>query len=125
MPSRKGQWGGTRRRAGRPRGTGRPAETLRRNRMMISLTDAELARLEQIAEERNLPTSTIAGSAVLPAKWGSQGSSHPQLPRHPLGVPSGAHLGVQAVGFARQESLSSSALASFKSRVSKPSVNQS
>ena len=63
----RGQWGGPRRGAGRPSGTRAPVDNLRRNRLMISLTDGELAKLEQIAEDRNLPPATVAYQFVAKA----------------------------------------------------------
>ena len=44
-------------RPGRPR---HPPETVRRNRVVVTLTNGELAKLERLADERDLPLSTAA-----------------------------------------------------------------
>ena len=57
----KGAWGGPRRGAGRkpePRGE------VRRNRVVVTLRDAELAKLQRWAEERSLPVGTVAYEIV-------------------------------------------------------------
>jgi hypothetical protein len=36
-----------------------PPETVRRNRVTTTLTDAELAALERMADQRGLPTGTM------------------------------------------------------------------
>ena len=41
---------------GRPPG---PAEQVKRNRIGITVTDAEKARLEKIADERGVPVSAV------------------------------------------------------------------
>ena len=41
---------------GRPPGTGGPPELVRRNRVVVTLTDAELAVLERMAGDRPLGT---------------------------------------------------------------------
>jgi hypothetical protein len=46
---------------GRPR---KPIETTRRNRVVITLTDSELAKLHRWAEERDLPLGTVAYEIV-------------------------------------------------------------
>jgi hypothetical protein len=46
---------------GRPR---KPIEETRRNRVVITLTDAELANLHRWAEERDLPLGTVAYEIV-------------------------------------------------------------
>ncbi len=53
--SKKGKRGG-KTRMGRPPA---PPETVRRNRVTTTLTDDELASLEQMADERGLPTGTM------------------------------------------------------------------
>ena len=45
---------------GRPRGTGGPPEQVRRNRVVVMLTDDELAELTKLADERELPLGTTA-----------------------------------------------------------------
>ena len=48
-------------RGGRPR-MGRPpkpAEEVRRNRVFTTITDAELAQLERLADERGVPRGTM------------------------------------------------------------------
>jgi hypothetical protein len=53
---------------GGPRpGSGRPREAghlVRRNRVVIMLTDGEIAKLHRLAEERELPLSTAAYEIV-------------------------------------------------------------
>lgn len=49
-----------RNRRGRPKGSGGPPENLRRNRVVVMLTDGELAKLERLAEEKSLPLGTVA-----------------------------------------------------------------
>ena len=56
----KRTWGGRRKGAGRRPGSGRPKEEVRRNRLMISLTDAELRKLEGLADRRSLPPALVA-----------------------------------------------------------------
>lgn len=46
---------------GRPAG---PPEAVRRNRVTFTLTDAELAKLQALAEERELPVGTAAYEIV-------------------------------------------------------------
>ena len=46
---------------GRP---ARPAEEVRRNRVVVMLTDAELAKLERIAEAKDFPLGTVAYQIV-------------------------------------------------------------
>jgi len=57
---KQGTWGGPRRGAGRKPTRG----TIRRNRVVVTLTDAELARLHRWAEERSLPVGTVAYEIV-------------------------------------------------------------
>lgn len=45
---------------GRPKGSGAAPGKTRRNRVVTMLTDAELAKLEALAEERGLPLGTVA-----------------------------------------------------------------
>jgi hypothetical protein len=47
---------GGRKRMGRPPG---PAEQVRRNKIGITVTDAEKARLEKIADDRGVPISVV------------------------------------------------------------------
>lgn len=49
---------------GRPKGTGGPLETIRRNRVVVLLTDGELAKLHRLAEEKSLPLGTAAYEIV-------------------------------------------------------------
>ena len=57
---RKGR-GGPRPGSGRPKG---PREQVRRNRVVVMLTDGELSKLEEIAGERGLPLGTAAYEIV-------------------------------------------------------------
>lgn len=43
--------------AGRPRG---PEEELRRNRVVVMLTDSNLATLQRLSKARELPIGTVA-----------------------------------------------------------------
>ena len=45
---------------GRPKGSGGPPEFVRRNRVVIMLTDGELRTLEHLADSRGLPIATAA-----------------------------------------------------------------
>lgn len=45
---------------GRPRGSGGPPETIRRNRVVVMLTDGELTKLQRLAEAKGLPLGTVA-----------------------------------------------------------------
>jgi hypothetical protein len=54
---RSGGSGGPQHGAGRPRSD---PEMVRRNRVVIMLTDGEFAKLQRLAEERNLPLGTCA-----------------------------------------------------------------
>ena len=46
---------------GRP---AKPADEVRRNRVVVMVTDAELAKLHRLAEERTLPIGTAAYEIV-------------------------------------------------------------
>jgi len=48
---------GVAKKMGRPAG---PPENVRRNRVVVMLTDGELAKLNRLAEERHLPLGTAA-----------------------------------------------------------------
>lgn len=62
---RRGMWGGPRKGAGRPPGTGPgPSPDSRRNRVVVMLTDQELAKLRDLADERDLPLGTAAYEIV-------------------------------------------------------------
>ena len=60
----KSRRGGPRLGAGRPKGSGRPAAEVRRNRVVVMLDDAELAKLQGLAKERELPVGTAAYEIV-------------------------------------------------------------
>jgi hypothetical protein len=45
---------------GRPPGTGGPPETIRRNRVVVMLTDGERATLNHLATSMELPPGTVA-----------------------------------------------------------------
>ena len=58
---RKGKVGGPRKGSGRPPGRGPgPSPDARRHRVTVLLSDAELAILRDLAEERDLPLGTAA-----------------------------------------------------------------
>lgn len=61
---RKTGRGGPRPGSGRPRG---PIEAVRRNRVVVMLTDAELAKLHRLSEARELPLGTVAYQLFEPA----------------------------------------------------------
>ncbi len=52
--------GGPRRRPGRPKGSGGPPESIRRNRVVVLVTDSELAKLHRLARRWDLPSGTAA-----------------------------------------------------------------
>ena len=58
MAVRKGSWGGPRKGSGR-KPTSREG-TVRRNRVVVTLTDSELAALNRLAEAQRLPLGTMA-----------------------------------------------------------------
>ena len=60
-PVKKTGRGGPRPGSGRPRG---PSGEVRRNRVVLMLTDSELAKLHRLAEERELPIGTAAYEIV-------------------------------------------------------------
>ena len=54
-------WGGPRLGSGRPPGTGSgQSPNARRNRVVIMLSDAEIARLKKLAARARLPAGTLA-----------------------------------------------------------------
>jgi len=54
-------WGGRRPGAGRPKGSGSgPSPLSRRNRVAVMFSDAELEKLERIANRAKLPIATAA-----------------------------------------------------------------
>ena len=55
---------GKAKRMGRPKGSGGPPENVRRNRVVVTLTDAELAKLRKWAKDRDLPLGTVAYEIV-------------------------------------------------------------
>ena len=60
MSVRKTGRGCPRRGSGWPKGSGKPAPEVRRNRLVVMLTDAELAALNAWAREGALPAGTAA-----------------------------------------------------------------
>lgn len=58
--------GGPRKGAGRKPGSGAPAETVRRNRVVVMLRDEELAALETIARAEDRPLGTMLYRLVAP-----------------------------------------------------------
>ena len=57
---KRGTWGGPRKGSGRK---ATPGE-VRRNRVVVMLTDAELAKLHRWAEQKDLPLGTVAYQVV-------------------------------------------------------------
>ena len=53
-----------RKKVGRPKGSGGPTELVRRNRVVIMVTDGELQTLERLADAQELPVAT-AGYQIL------------------------------------------------------------
>ena len=49
---------------GRPAG---PPESVRRNRVTFTLTDAELVKLQELAAEKDLPAGTVAYTIIAKA----------------------------------------------------------
>jgi hypothetical protein len=59
--NKKSGWGGARRGAGRPKGSGTgPSPNARKNRIAVMLTDKEFARLKRLAERKKIPVATLA-----------------------------------------------------------------
>lgn len=62
---KKGTWGGARKGAGRPKGTGTGQSPFsRRNRVAVMLTDTELRKLERDAMASRVPLSTRAHQII-------------------------------------------------------------
>ncbi len=59
MKRKQSGWGGARPGAGRPSGTGNP-ESARRNRVVVMVTDRELAHLKRMADREEIPLATWA-----------------------------------------------------------------
>ena len=58
---KKARWGGPRKGAGRPKGSGPgPSPEARRNRVVVMLSDRELTKLQKLAGEKDLPLGTAA-----------------------------------------------------------------
>ncbi len=58
---KKSSWGGKRRGAGRPKGSGQgPSPNSRRNRVAVMFTDTELKKLNSIARKQRIPIATAA-----------------------------------------------------------------
>ena len=58
---KKGTWGGRRPGAGRPKGSGKgTSPNLRRNRVAVMLSDAELKSLNALAQKQGIPVATAA-----------------------------------------------------------------
>ena len=55
---------GRRLKMGRPKGSGGPPENVRRNRVVVMLTDAELAKLHRLADGKGLPVGRVAYEMV-------------------------------------------------------------
>ncbi len=54
-------WGGARKGAGRPKGSGKgPSEHARKNRVAVMLSDAELKKIVRIARRKKTPVATLA-----------------------------------------------------------------
>ena len=62
---KKGTWGGARRGAGRPKGSGTgPSPNSRRNRVAVMFSDAELRALKKIARAEKQPLSTAVYAII-------------------------------------------------------------
>jgi hypothetical protein len=61
---------------GRPPGTGGPPESVRRNRAVVMLTDAEFATLTSLAADHGLPLGTmlyqLVAGRLRPARSGKR-----------------------------------------------------
>ena len=55
----KNRRGGSKKRMGRPKGSGGPPELVRRNRVTATFTDAELAQLERLAAAQAVGVGTM------------------------------------------------------------------
>ena len=55
---------GVRPKMGRPKGSGLPPEMVRTQRVVVMLLPAEMAKLQRIANERELPLGTVAYEIV-------------------------------------------------------------
>ena len=62
MPKKKARsgWGGRRRKAGRPKGSGKPASEVRDQRVPVMLREEDMKELYRIAEEEQEPPATVA-----------------------------------------------------------------
>ena len=50
----------TKNKGGRPKGSGGPPELVRRNRVVVMMTDAEAAKLHRLADENDIAVGTAA-----------------------------------------------------------------
>jgi hypothetical protein len=58
---KKNGWGGPRKGAGRPRGSGSgPSPDARKNRVAVMLSDSELEKLAKLAQRKRKPLATLA-----------------------------------------------------------------
>lgn len=58
---KKSSWGGARRGAGRPKGSGSgPSPNARKNRVAVMLTDTELLKIGRVAKRMKVPIATLA-----------------------------------------------------------------
>lgn len=65
MGARKGMWGGPRKGAGRPPGKGPgPSPDARTQRVVVMLSPSELRKLQDLADEKDLPLGTAAYEIV-------------------------------------------------------------
>ncbi|MFK7896196.1 MAG: hypothetical protein AB8G23_10190 [Myxococcota bacterium] len=57
----KKSWGGARKGAGRPKGSGSgPSPNARKNRVAVMLSDSELKKLARLADRKGRPLATLA-----------------------------------------------------------------
>jgi len=65
---KKSGWGGRRKGAGRPKGSGKgPSPDARYNRVAVMFNNAEIAMLESAAAKKKLPVATVAYELIAKA----------------------------------------------------------
>jgi len=65
---KKSGWGGRRKGAGRPKGSGKgPSPDARYNRVAVMFNNAEITTLEKVAAKKKLPVATVAYELIAKA----------------------------------------------------------